>query len=162
MRHHPGQTECRAHPSINHFTSNSTSIPRKGGAVRREGGSGTNLPRLQGAKSASRLERWLRSASRRAEAGTFRRGFSEICTELSSWASPMQLVPYSAPPPRPLGLVGATPAFSALARVGRPPVAPSLLPEISGNETPSFSGPAFPLRFQLVTQEALPARTGTT
>ena len=160
MRHRPVQTGCRA--TFQSITSLPTPVPEKGGAVRREDGCGTNVPRLQGAESASSLELWLRSASRRTEAGTFRRGFSEICTALTRWGSPMQLVPYSAPPTRPLGFTCATPAFSAPARVGRPPVAPSLLPEISGNETPSFSGPAFPLRFQLVTQETLPARTGLT
>ena len=136
-------------------------IPRKkGGAVRREDGSGTNVPRLQGAESASSLELWLRSASRRTEAGTFRRGFSEICTALTRWGSPMQLVPYFAPPPRPLGLVGATPAFPALARVGRPPVAPSLLPKVISDKKPISSGPAFSLRFRLVIKKRSPVRTG--
>jgi hypothetical protein len=152
MRHHPVQTERRVIlQTITslplHFQLRS---PKKGGAVRREVGSGTNLPRLQGAESASRLELWLRSASRRTEAGTFRRGFSEICTVLSRWASPMQLVPYFAPPTRPLGFICATPAFSALARVGRPPVAPSLLPEVISDKKPISSGPAFSLRFKLV------------
>ena len=168
MRHRPVQTGRRAtsFKQSFHVTSHSLHFqlrsPKNGGAVRREDGCGTNVPRLQGAESASSLELWLRSASRRTEAGTFRRGFSEICTALTRWGSPMQLVPYSAPPTRPLGFIRATPAFSAPARVGRPPVAASLLPEISGNETPSFSGPAFPLRFKLVTQETLPARTGLT
>jgi hypothetical protein len=83
-------------------------------------------------------------------AGTFRSSFSEICTELSRLASPMQLVPYFAPPTRPLGLIDATPAFSAPARVGRPPVAPSLLPKITSDERPDLLGPAFSLRFKLI------------
>ena len=58
MRHHPVQTERRVIlQTITslplHFQLRS---PKKGGAVRREVGSGTNVPRLQGAESASSLE----------------------------------------------------------------------------------------------------------
>ena len=49
-----------------------------------------------------------------------------------------------------LGLIDATPAFSATARVGRPPVAPSLLPKITSDERLDFLGPAFSLRFKLI------------
>jgi hypothetical protein len=122
--------------------------PKRGSSAPR-GRLGTNF---RGCKARTRIQfgSGVRTASRRTVAGTFRRGFSEICTELSRWASPVQLVPYSAPPPRPLGLVGATPAFPALARVGRPPVAPSLLPKVISDKKPISSGPAFSLRLRLV------------
>ena len=42
------------------------------------------------------------------------------------------------------------PLFMATARVGRPPVAPSLLPWIIGDERPIFPGPVFSLRFELI------------
>ena len=53
----------------------------------------------------------VRTASRRTVAGTFRRCFSEICTELSRWTSPMQLVPYFAPPTRRWGSSMQLPHF---------------------------------------------------
>src|SRR5262249_55085406 len=144
----PGANWVPGHPSINHFTSTSIATPRKGEQCTER----TVRYQFRGCKARTRIQfgSGVRTASRRTVAGTFRRGFSEICTELSRWASPVQLVPYSAPPPRPLGLVGATPAFSALARVGRPPVAPSLLPEVISDKKPISSGPAFSLRFRLV------------
>ena len=121
----------------------------KGGSSAPRGRLGTNF---RGCKARTRIQfgSGVRTASRRTVAGTFRRGFSEICTALTRWGSPMQLVPYSAPPPRPLGLIGATPAFSAPARVGGPPVASSLLPKVIGDKKLISSGPAFPLRFRLV------------
>src|SRR6516164_3827690 len=52
-----------------------------------------------------------------------------------------------------LGLIDATPAFSATARVGRPPVAPSLLPKVVSDKKPTSSGPAFSLRFRLIIEK---------
>ena len=147
MCHRPVQTG--AGTPLVQLTSTSITTPRKGGSSAPRGRFGTNF---RDCKTRTRIQfgSGVRTASRRTVAGTFRRCFSEICTELSRWASPMQLVPYFAPPPRPLGLVGATPAFPALARVGRPPVAPSLLPKVISDKKPTSSGPAFSLRFKLV------------
>jgi hypothetical protein len=131
--------------SLIHFHHDSP----KGGSSAPRGRFGTNF---RDCKTRTRIQfgSGVRTASRRAVAGTFRKCFSEICTALSRWASPVQLVPYFAPPTRPLGLIDATPAFSATARVGRPPVAPSLLPKVISDKKPMPSGPAFSLRFRLV------------
>jgi hypothetical protein len=59
------------------------------------------------------------------------------------------------------GSSGATPAFSALARVGTPPVAPSLLPSIIGDERPTFPGPASSLRFKPIIIKKAPCENGS-
>ena len=150
MRHRPVQLGAGPPFSSRHVHFNSTSFTTPPmGAVRREVGYG-HCPRC---RDADPHPAWNLVADRRSAhcgrddsrklfgdshqahpQGIAGATCSAICaTKLARWGSS-----------------GATSAFSALARVGRPPVASSPLPEIACNETPAFSGPAFPLRFKLV------------
>ena len=113
MRHRPVQTGCRA--TFQSITSLPTPVPEKGGAVRREDGCGTNVPRLQGAESASSLESGCGPPLGAPRPGRFEEAFRRFAPHspvgvrrcnlfrtlrhrLARWGSPVQLPHFQLPP----------------------------------------------------------------
>jgi hypothetical protein len=158
MRHRPVQsvpgtlqfTSRPLHDFTSHFDNSNLRFPSKGGAVRRENGID------QCSAVARRGTRIQFGSSGRGpplgapRPGRFEEAFRRFAPSSAAGLRRCNLFRSLRHQTRPLGLVRCNSRFSALARVGRPPVASSPLPDWPAMREPTSSGPAFPLCFRLI------------